>query len=138
MHIQSFKKGKQVYYRLVQSWRVNGKPRIVWQKYLGNAEKIKEFYEGKSTILPSKVFGSVAAMLSIAEELNLKEIISKIIPDNNYKLSVYQHIIMQSIYRFNMPFSKSKSIEWYDNSILSLIWKKNFSSPQTIFNQFDK
>ena len=138
MHIQSFKKGKQVYYRLVQSGRVNGKPRIVWQKYLGNAEKIKEFYEGKSTILPSKVFGSVAAMLSIAEELNLKEIISKIIPDNNYKLSVYQHIIMQSIYRFNMPFSKSKSIEWYDNSILSLIWKKNFSSPQTIFNQFDK
>lgn len=138
MHIQSFKKGKQVYYRLVKSGRVNGKPRIIWQKYLGTAEKIKEFYEGKNTLLPSKVFGSVAAMLSIAEELNLQKIISKIVPDNNYKLSVYQHIIMQSICRFNTPFSKSKSIGWYDDSILPLIWKKNFSSPQTIFNQFDK
>lgn len=77
-------------------------------------------------------------MLSIAEELKLEEIISKIIPDNNYKLSVYQHIIMQSICRFNTPYSKSKSIEWYDDSILPLLWKKNFSSPQTIFNQFDK
>lgn len=138
MHIQSFKKGKRVYYRLVESGRVNGKPRIVWQKYLGTAEKIKEFYEGKSTLLPSKVFGSVAAMLSIADELQLNEIISAIVPDNNYKLSIYQHLIMQSICRFNTPFSKSKSIEWYDDSILPLMWKKNFSSPQTIFNQFDK
>lgn len=138
MHVQSFKKGKGVYYRLVQSGRVNGKPRIVWQKYLGTAEKIKEFYEGKDSLLPSKTFGSVAAMLSIADELQLKEIISEVIPDMNYKLKIWQHIILQSICRFHEPISKKKSIEWYDESILPLLWGKTFSSPQTILNQFDK
>lgn len=138
MHIQSFKKGKQVYYRLVKSGRVDGQPRIIWQKYLGKAEKIKEFYEGKGTLLPSKVFGSVAAMLSIAEELQLKEAISTVVPDMNYKLKIWQHIVMQSICRFHEPSSKNKSIEWYDGSILPMLWGKNFSSPQTILNQFDK
>ncbi len=138
MHIQSFKKGKQVYYRLVESGRVNGQPRIVWQKYLGTAKKIKEFYEGKSILLKSKVFGSVAAMLSIADELQLKEIISTTVPDTNYKLKIWQHIIMQSACRFHEPASKNKSIEWYDESILPLLWGKKFSSPQTILNQFDK
>lgn len=138
MHIQSFKKGKRVYYRLVESGRVNGQPRIIWQKYLGTAERIKEFYEGKGTLLPSKVFGSVAAMLSIADELQFKEIISTIVPDLNYKLKIWQHIVMQSICRFHEPASKNKSIEWYDGSILPLLWGKNFSSPQTILNQFDK
>jgi transposase len=138
MHIQSFKKGKQVYYRLVVSGRVNGQPRMIWQKYLGTAEKIKEFYEGKGTLLPSKVFGSVAAMLNIAEELQLQKTISTTVPDMNYKLKIWQHIIMQSICRFHEPASKNKSIEWYDESILPLLWGKNFSSPQTILNQFDK
>lgn len=138
MHIQSFKKGKRVYYRLVESGRVNGQPRIIWQKYLGTAEKIKEFYEGGSTLLQSKVFGSVAAMLSIADELQIQESISAVVPDMNYKLKIWQHIVMQSICRFHEPASKNKSIEWYDESILPLMWGKNFSSPQTILNQFDK
>ena len=138
MHVQSFKKGKQVYYRLVVSGRVNGQPRIIWQRYLGTAEKIKEVFEGKGTLFPSKVFGSVAAMLSIADELHLKETISAIIPDANYKLKIWQHVVMQSICRFHEPASKSKSIEWYDESILPLLWGKNFTSSQTILNQFDK
>ncbi|MFH1218735.1 MAG: IS1634 family transposase [Candidatus Peregrinibacteria bacterium] len=138
MHIQSFKKGKRTYYRLVKSGRVNGQPRIIWQKYLGTAEKVKEVFEGKGTLLPSKVFGSVAAMLSIAEELQFEESISATVPDANYKLKIWQHIVMQSICRFHEPASKNKSIEWYDESILPLLWGKNFASPQTILNQFDK
>ncbi len=128
------------YWYLVKSARINGKPRIVWQKYLGPADKIKDFYENNNGALDikSKSFGSISAMLSIAEELNLKGIISRIVPDNNYKLSIYQHIIMQSICRFNSPLSKKSSIKWFKNSILPLIWKKDFQSPQTIFNQFDK
>lgn len=139
MHIQKIVKNKIVYYRLVKTERVNGKPRITWQKYLGRAEKINDVFENKNKIeIHSKPFGSVAAILSIAEELNIEKIISEIIPDNNLKLSVYQHIIMQSVCRFNTSLSKSESINWFNNSILPLLWKKNFRSPQTIFNQFDK
>lgn len=132
-------KGGRHYWYLVKSARVKGKPMIVWQKYLGTAESILKRIEGNSEIsLFSKSFGSIAAMLDIAEELNLKEIISKSVPDNNYKLSIYQHIIMQSICRFNEPLSRKASIKWFKNSILPLLWGKDFQSPQTIFNQFDK
>jgi len=137
--VKKIKKGLAYYY-LRRAERVNGKVTIVWEKYLGTAEKIKQDYEdswGDLTI-KSMIFGSVAAMLGIAEELQLKEIISKTVPDANYKLKIWQHILMQSICRFHEPASKNKSIDWYDKSILPLLWKKNFSSPQTILNQFDK
>ena len=131
--------GKKYHY-LEERIKKEGKSVRAWQKYLGPADKIKEFYEkneGKLNI-KSKPFGSIAAMLSIAEELSLREIISRIVPDNNYKLSIYQHIIMQSICRFNKPLSKKASIEWFKDSILPLLWGIDFESPQTIFNQFDK
>jgi len=128
------------YYYLVETKKVNGKTKTSWQFYLGSADKIKQDYQGAWGDLGvhSFVFGSVAAMLGIAEELNLKEIITKTVPDMNYKLKVWQHILMQSICRFHEPSSKKGSIDWYDESILPLVWKTQFSSPQTILNQFDK
>jgi len=132
-------KGKKYHY-LEERTKIKGKSIRTWQRYLGPADKIKDFYENNNgeIDIKSKSFGSISAMLSIAEELNLKEIISKIVPDNNYKLSIYQHIIMQSICRFNKPMSRKASIKWFKDSILPLLWKKDFQSPQTIFNQFDK
>jgi transposase len=139
MFLSKKKKRGKLYYYLVKTGRKDGKPKIIWQRYLGTAEKIEEtFDKNLDCSLYSKPFGSVAAMLSIAEELNLKEIISKIVPDNNYKLSIYQHVIMQSICRFNKPLSKKASIRWFKDSILPLLWGQDFESPQTIFNQFDK
>lgn len=131
--------GKKYYY-LEERKKKEGKSIRIWQRYLGPANKIKEFYENNNGELniKSKSFGSIVAMLCVAEELGIKKIISKIVPDNNYKLSIYQHIIMQSICRFNKPLSKKASIKWFKDSILPLLWKKDFQSPQTIFNQFDK
>ena len=136
--IKKVKKGRPYYY-LVEMARVGGKPRRVWQLYLGSAEKIKEDYaHTRGTNVHSMVFGSVASMLSVADELHLGEIIQKAVPRINLKLSVPQHIIMQSICRFHTPSSKRGSINWYNESILPLLWGKTFSSPQTILNQFDK
>ena len=127
------------YYYLVETARINGKPKIVWQRYLGTPERLKELTGGSSNpTIDSKVFGSVASMLSVADELRLSEIIQKAVPRINLKLSVPQHIIMQGICRFHTPSSKRGSINWYNGSILPLLWGKTFSSPQTILNQFDK
>lgn len=128
------------YYYLVETKKVNGKTKTSWQFYLGSADKIKQDYQKTETDLGihSVIFGSVAAMISIAEELDLKEIITQAVPDMNYKLKVWQHILMQSICRFHEPRSKDGSIDWYGKSILPLLWGKTFSSPQTILNQFDK
>ncbi len=131
-------KGHQYYY-LVETARVNGKPKIVWQHYLGTPERIKELLgESSNPTIVSRVFGSVASMLSIADDLDLGRIIQRAVPRINLKLSVPQHIIMQSICRFHEPASKAGSIGWYNDSILPLLWGKTFSSPQTILNQFDK
>ena len=133
------KKGGRIYWYMGKSERTKRGVRRIWQQYLGTAVSIMEKINSlPNAQITSKQFGSVAAMLCIAEELNLKEIISKIAPDNNYKLSIYQHIIMQSICRFNKPLSKKASIKWFKDSILPLLWAQDFESPQTIFNQFDK
>lgn len=131
-------KGHSYYYLVETAW-VNGKSKTVWQMYIGTAEKIKGFYtKGRVLNIHSKLFGSVAGMLSIAEELRLKETITNIVPDINYKLKIWEHVLLQSICRFHEPQSKNKSIDWYNKSILPILWKKTFSSPQTILNQFDK
>ncbi len=41
------RKGDQLYYYVVESARVDGKPRIVHQAYLGAAEKLAEMVRGR-------------------------------------------------------------------------------------------
>jgi hypothetical protein len=53
--IKKIKNGKAYYY-IVQSARVNGKPRIVWQKYLGSVATILERYEKTSREKPCEPF----------------------------------------------------------------------------------
>ena len=47
------KKGNRLYYYLVESARVDGKPRIVHQAYLGTAEKLAEPVQQRSAPSPS-------------------------------------------------------------------------------------
>jgi len=43
------KKGNKLYYYVVESARVDGKPRIVHQAYLGTAEKLAELVRDRLT-----------------------------------------------------------------------------------------
>ncbi len=43
----------RTYYYLAENQRVNGKPRIVWQKILGTADKIKDMlFSGEVEAMP--------------------------------------------------------------------------------------
>src|SRR5260370_36515217 len=46
------KKGNRLYYYLVESARVDGKPRIVHQAYLGTAEKLAELVQQNTAPAP--------------------------------------------------------------------------------------
>ncbi|EQD67950.1 hypothetical protein B1B_05755, partial [mine drainage metagenome] len=75
---------RQKYWYLVQSGRVKGKPRIVWQKYLGTPDRIKELLEqaqkgGGPLEVDVTNFGPAAA-LRLAQELGLVEIIDRLVP----------------------------------------------------------
>ena len=75
--IKKIKKGKPYYYA-VESKRVDGKPRIVWQKYLGTIDAIIERTEGARPQVPRETVifeaGGVAVLLRIAQLLELQEL----------------------------------------------------------------
>jgi len=132
--IKKIKKGNPYYYA-VQSARVNGKPRIVWQKYLGTLDAIVKRAEGaveKVTEVDIFEAGGVAAMLQIANKIGLAEIIDEVIPKRSDGPSVGQYILVAIINRVVGPCSKLQMPKWYDNSILRRIWKY---SPEVFTSQ---
>lgn len=128
-------KGKKAYYYAVKSKRVNGKPRIVWQKYLGSVEKILEMAEQNLSPIPTEIelfeSGAVAALLSIEKKLNLIELIDNVIDKRTKGPSVGQYILLAALNRALDPKSKSQIGDWYNKTILKRLWnfpKKIFSS----------
>ena len=67
------KRGNQTYYYLVESARVNGKPRIVAQEYLGSAQEVMGRLFGAAPGRPErtqhKAFGGLAAVWGILDRL---------------------------------------------------------------------
>ncbi len=74
----------RVYYYLVESARVDGKPRIVSQQYLGSAAEIAEKLAGGPAAAPvrsqHKRFGDLAAVWSVIERIGVVEIIDQVVP----------------------------------------------------------
>jgi len=69
------RRGKQTYYYLVESARVEGKPRIVSQQYLGSADEVMAKQSGAASGEPvrsqHKKFGDLAAVWSVLEDLDV-------------------------------------------------------------------
>jgi len=102
------------YYYLVESARVNGKPRIVKQVYLGTAERIAKAMDLMATESavpdPKSVtvydFCAVTALFSIAERLEFCQIIDGIAGKRNQGLPVSSSILLAAINRAVAPTSK--------------------------------
>jgi transposase len=127
-------KGRPYYYA-VKSGRVNGKPRIIWQKYLGTFDEIVNSASGGMTPQVKEVViseaGGVAALLRIADKLDLIKIIDEIVP-NGKGPSVGEYIVLATLNRVLDPCSKVKISEWYKNTILAHLWKH---SPDSFSSQ---
>ncbi len=76
--IQKRKSRGHTYWSIVESRRINGKPRPVILEYLGTAEALlKRLIEGIPKKVRSYTHGDVAVMLDIAEEFKIVETINK-------------------------------------------------------------
>ena len=75
------KRGNATYYYLVESARVDGKPRIVSQEYLGTADELAAAMRGGGLGLPDrtrhKEFGAVAAAWGVLEDLGVAAVIDE-------------------------------------------------------------
>lgn len=120
----------QKYYYIVESKRVNGKPRPVVVEYLGKPETLLQRLRGGSTLrLRSYAHGHVATLLAIAEHLQVVETINAHVPLNKQKrlthrdgLSVGQTLLLAAIGRSCRPTSKRGWARWAKTTSLYL-WR---------------
>ena len=133
---KKIKKGRTYYYA-VESARVEGKPRIVWQKYLGTLDAIVERTERAKPARPQETVifeaGGVAALLRIAERLQLLELINTAVPKRAQGPTVGHYMLLAAINRALAPKSKVGIGEWYKETVLRRRWhfpKEAFSSPR--------
>lgn len=141
--IKKIKKGRPYYYA-VESGRVDGKPRIVWQKYLGTIEAIVKRTEEMRPPKPRETVifeaGGVAALLGIARRLELVDLINEVAPKREQGPSVGHYMLLAALNRALCPLSKLAIGGWYEQTVLRRLWgfdKAAFSS-QRFWDHMDR
>ena len=123
------KRGEAIYYYLVESARVNGKPRIVSQEYLGTAEELAAAMRGGGLGLPDRVqhkdFGAVAAAWSLLEDLGVAEIIDEVAGARRADAgaSVGTYLVLAALNRLADPCSKRGFADWWATTTASRFTK---------------
>lgn len=116
------------YYYLVESARVNGKPRIVMQKYLGTAQRIGKAVDYMNNTIPEPElttvfeFGAVCALFNVAERIGLRNIINKHSKKRTQGMSVGDYMVLAAINRVIEPTSKNTFYDWYKRTVLYKIF----------------
>jgi transposase len=112
------RQGNQTYYYLVESARVDGKPRIVSQQYLGSAEEVVAKLAGAGSGEPvrsqHKRFGDLAAVWSVLERLDVAGVIDAVAPRrSDAAASVGTYIALATANRIVDPCSKAAFADWW-------------------------
>jgi transposase len=115
------RQGNQTYYYLVESARVEGKPRIVSQQYLGSAAevvaKLSDAPGGVPVRSQHKSFGDLAAVWSVLERLDVAGVIDAVVPRYaNAAASVGTYIALATANRIVDPCSKLAFADWWDTT----------------------
>jgi transposase len=112
------RQGKQTYYYLVESARVEGKPRIVSQQYLGSAEEVMAKLAGQAGGEPvrsqHKKFGDLAAVWSVLQRLDVAGVIDAVVPRRaDAAASVGTYMALATANRIVDPCSKAAFADWW-------------------------
>ena len=146
VYISRRKKNGKYYLYLEESARIDGKPRRVWQKYLGPEDRLKDLtlsglFSKHSTQIKIKTFdfGISSALWQIAEKIGLAAIIDKNTTKKREQgLTVGEYITLAAINRCCNPCSKSKLGNWFEKDWLSTRYdiKPDVLNAQTYWNHF--
>jgi len=113
------KRGTATYYYLVESARVDGRPRIVSQEYLGTAEELAAAMRGGGLGLPDRTghkdFGAVAAAWGMLEDLGVAGIIDETAGPRpaGQPLSTGTYLALAALNRLVAPCSKAAFADWW-------------------------
>jgi transposase len=116
----------RTYYYARECRRVNGKPKIVWQKYLGRADDILAALGGEhpNATPPEKAplteFGAVAALYDLAQRLRLVDILDAHLPQRRGPPgpSTGTYVLLAALNRCTDPSSKARLADWFGRTAL--------------------
>ena len=113
------KQDGKTYYYLAESARVDGKPRIVSQRYLGSAEEIAQRLSESGPGEPDRsrhlAFGDIAAVWQMLARLQVAEIIDEVVGArrSDAGASIGTYIALATLNRVVDPCSKLAFSEWW-------------------------
>src|SRR5680860_1409504 len=116
------RRGKQTYYYLAESARVDGKPRIVSQEYLGTAEELMGRLQGTEAGMPDRTqhkrFGDVAAVWGFCQQLGVADIVDEVVGErrSDASASVGTYLALATVNRIVDPCSKRAFAEWWETT----------------------
>lgn len=133
------KRGNKVYYYARECRRVNGKPKIVWQKYLGRAEDIiARMTAGEQAPQPASAvvtdFGAVAALFDLAQRLGVVDHIDRHVPKRGSGPSVGTYLLIAVLNRCVAPCSKAGIADWFQRTVLRRL--VDIEAPQLTSQRF--
>src|SRR5580698_9929603 len=138
------KKGNKLYYYVVESARVDGRPRIVHQAYLGTAEKVADLVKDRTAPVPisaaSREFGLPGSLWLAAQRTGLFAVLEALFPAPRSGPSPAHYVLLAAIHRICQPGPKTEVADWYRGTILHSIWgipPERFTS-QAFWDAFEK
>jgi transposase len=137
--------GGHTYYYARYCQRVEGKPKIVRQVYLGKIDDLvaaAERSQQPPQPLETEVaaFGDAAALFDIAQQLDLVPLLDSILPAKRHQgLSIGQYLLLAAINRAVSPTSKLQFADWYRQTVLTRLLPADPAalSSQNFWNHMD-
>src|ERR1700685_1660616 len=138
------KKANQLYYYVVESARVDGKPRIVHQTYLGTAEKVAALVKDRTAPVPLEAtaidLGLPGALWLAAQQTGVFDLLNSFWPQPRSGPSPAHFLLLAAIHRICQPGPKTEVAAWYERTILRAVWgfaPERFTS-QEFWDCFDR
>jgi transposase len=137
--------GGHTYYYARYCQRVDGKPKIVRQVYLGKIDDLvaaAEHSQQPPQPLETQVaaLGDIAALFDIAQRLDLVPLLDSLLPAKRHQgLSVGQYLLLAAINRAVSPISKLQFADWYRQTVLTRLLPADPAalSSQNFWNHMD-
>ena len=138
------RKKNKLYYYVVESARVHGRPRIVQQTYLGSAEKVAALVKERTAPLPVSAsrrdFGLPGALWLAAQQSGVFDLLQSLWPPPRSGPSPAHYLLLAAMHRIGSPGPKTEVADWYRQTILSSLWDfdpERFS-PQAFWDCFEQ
>jgi transposase len=138
------RKKNKLYYYVVESARRDGRPRIVHQTYLGNAEKVAALLKDRTAPLPvsasRRELGLPGALWLAAQQSGVFTLLQSLWGEPRSGPSPAHYLLLAALHRICSPGPKTEAGDWYRQSILYPLWgfePERFSS-QAFWDCFEQ